>query len=141
KYGCSIIGPEKDRGRIPGIDKGLSEGDDFSLFDHKVEVLETPGHTSGHITFYIPKLKAVFVGDTLFSMGCGRLFEGTPEQMWKSFEKIMALPDDTLLYCGHEYTLANAKFCLSVEPDNEALQYRYAEARNLRKAGEPTLPV
>lgn len=141
KYGCKIIGPEKDRARIPGIDEGLNEGDVFTWQDCNFEVIETPGHTLGHICFYEPELKTLFSGDTLFSMGCGRLFEGTAEQMWNSFEKILKLPDETLIYCGHEYTLGNAKFCLEIEPENADLQKRYAEARELRRAGQPTLPV
>jgi hydroxyacylglutathione hydrolase len=107
----------------------------------RLETLETPGHTLDHISYYFPESGMAFTGDTLFSMGCGRLFEGTPEQMWKSLQKIAALPDETQIYCGHEYTLSNGRFCLSVEPENEALQKRMKEVETLRAEGKPTLPV
>ena len=140
KYGTQIIGPEAERARIPVMDKGVREGDVFTLCGQEFRVLETPGHTTGHIVFYAGGENSLFCGDTLFSMGCGRLFEGTPTQMWESLEKIMALPDETKIYCGHEYTLVNAAFCLSVEPDNADLQKREIEARQQRANGKPTLP-
>lgn len=124
-----------DAARIAGTDEGLKEGDTVLGF----QVLETPGHSRGHICFFGGK--ALFCGDTLFSLGCGRLLEGTAEQMWESLQKIKALPDDTNIYCGHEYTQSNARFCLSIEPENEALKRRYEEITKLRAAGKPTLPV
>lgn len=136
KYGARLIGPAAESGRIANMDETYSEDDTFGLGGETVHVIETPGHTAGHICFYFPESHALFSGDTLFSMGCGRLFEGTAEQMWASLSKIMALPDDTMIYCGHEYTAANAKFCLSVEPDNKDLQARAEEVSALRAAGK-----
>ncbi|MEZ5815166.1 MAG: hydroxyacylglutathione hydrolase [Alphaproteobacteria bacterium] len=107
----------------------------------RLEILETPGHTLDHICYHFPESRMAFTGDTLFSMGCGRLFEGTPEQMWESLQRIAALPDNTQIYCGHEYTLSNGRFCLSIEPENKALQERVEEVEGLRAAGKPTLPV
>jgi hydroxyacylglutathione hydrolase len=104
-------------------------------------VLETHGHTSGHIAFYFPQIKALFCGDTLFSLGCGRLFEGTAAQLWQSLIILRDLPDDTLIYCGHEYTEANAKFALLVDKNNSALKARADEAAGLRHKGQPTLPA
>ncbi len=139
-YGCKIAGPAADAHRIRGLDTGLKDGDEFVLGNAAARVIETPGHTSGHICLFFPEAKALFCGDTLFSMGCGRLFEGNAAQMWESLGKIMALPDDTRIYCGHEYTLANGEFCLRVEPDNKDLQQRMKEARNLRAKGLSTIP-
>lgn len=139
--GCRIAGPGKDAARIPGIDVKLSEGDRFKLGEAEAEIFETPGHTSGHISFWFPKSNALFCADTLFSLGCGRLFEGTPEDMWTSLLKFQPLPDEALVYCGHEYTAANARFALSVDPDNDALVARAAEVDRQRAAGEPTVPT
>lgn len=141
KTGCRIIGPAADAGRIPGFDEGVSDGDEIRLGTRRVHVHETPGHTRGHIVYYFPDDGIAFVGDTLFAMGCGRLFEGTPEQMWASLGKIAAWPDDTRLYCAHEYTEANARFALTVEPANEALKQRAEEVQRLRAAGVPTVPT
>lgn len=141
RYNCTIYGPEKEKRRIPGIDQVLAEIDVFTWHDYQFQIIETPGHTAGHICLFEPKKKLLFVGDTLFSMGCGGLFEGTPEQAWHSFEKLLALPDDTNMYCGHEYTLPNAKFCLKIEPDNLDLQKRHDEVKELRRQCLPTLPV
>jgi hydroxyacylglutathione hydrolase len=138
--GCQIAGPNADAARIPGIDLGLAEGDRFQLGEAEAEVLETPGHTSGHISYWFAEAKALFCADTLFSLGCGRLFEGTPELMWRSLSKFAPLPDDALVYCAHEYTQANARFALSVDPDNPALRARAAEIDRLRAAGQPTVP-
>jgi len=139
-YDCTVIGPAAEADRIPGIDKQVQEGDSFMLGEDKVIVLNTPGHTLGHICFYFPQDKALFCGDVLFSMSCGRLFEGTAYQMWNSFEKIMALPDDTKVYCGHEYTVENGEFALTIEPDNDSIKTRLAEARALRAKNLPTIP-
>jgi hydroxyacylglutathione hydrolase len=138
--GCQIAGPKADAARIPGIDLGLAEGDRFRLGDAEAEVFETPGHTSGHISYWFAEAGALFCADTLFSLGCGRLFEGTPEQMWRSLSKFAPLPDDATVYCAHEYTQSNARFALSVDPDNPTLQARAAEVERLRAAGRPTVP-
>ena len=138
--GCRIAGPKKDAARVPGLDLGLVEGDTFSLGNTIARVLETPGHTSGHISFWFEAAKALFCADTLFSLGCGRLFEGTPAQMWHSLQKLAALPDDTVVYCGHEYTLSNARFALTVDPANPALKARAEEVERLRAGGQPTVP-
>ncbi len=139
--GCIIIGPEREAANIPGIDERVADGSEFGFGGHSVKVLETPGHTAGHVTYWIPDNNLAFVGDTLFSLGCGRLFEGDGEMMWKSMQKLMALPPETLVYCGHEYSQSNAAFALSVEPGNPALQRRAEEIRKLRADGRPTLPV
>lgn len=140
-YGAQIVGPAAEAHRIEGLDIGLKEGDVFDLGGEKAQVLETPGHTTGHIVFWLPDSQALFCGDVLFSMSCGRLFEGTPSDMWGSFQKILGLPDDTMIYCGHEYTEENGEFGLKIEPDNPDLHTRMNEVRTLRKAGKPTLPV
>jgi hydroxyacylglutathione hydrolase len=139
--GCRIAGAKADAARIPGIDVGLAEGDRFELGRMKAEVFETPGHTSGHISYWLPEAKALFCADTLFSLGCGRLFEGTPAQMWNSLSKLAKLPDDARVYCGHEYTQSNARFALSVDPDNPALRKRAEEVERQRAAGKPTVPT
>lgn len=139
-YNAQIVAPAAEDNRIPGIDIPVTEKTTCECVGYPVTVIETPGHTSGHVSFYIPDINALFCGDTLFSMGCGRLFEGTAEQMWDSLQKLTALPDDTALYCGHEYTLDNGRFCLTIEPDNDALQNRVKEVMRLRQAGHPTIP-
>jgi hydroxyacylglutathione hydrolase len=139
--GCRIAGPKADAARIPGIDLGLAEGDRFPLGDAEAEVFETPGHTSGHISYWFAEPKALFCADTLFSLGCGRLLEGTPAQMWHSLSKFAPLPEDARVYCAHEYTQANARFALTVDPDNPALQARAAEVDRLRAAGQSTVPT
>ena len=139
--GCVIIGPRAEAAKIPGIDTEVSEGDAFRLGGYQVQVIETPGHTLGHISYVIPQASVAFVGDTLFAMGCGRVIEGTMEQMWSSLAKIKALPPETVLYCGHEYTVSNAKFAAAMEPENIALAARLAEVTALRAAGKPTLPT
>jgi hydroxyacylglutathione hydrolase len=139
--GCIIIGPKAEAARVPGIDTQVVEGDVIPFGSHQVRVIETPGHTSGHITFHIPSASVAFVGDTLFALGCGRVIEGTMEMMWHSLEKLAALPGVTQIYCGHEYTLANARFALTIEPENAALVARAAEVEAQRKAGKATLPT
>jgi hydroxyacylglutathione hydrolase len=139
--GCKIAGPGKDAARIPGIDLKLFEGDRFKLGGAEAEVFETPGHTSGHISYWFPESNALFCADTLFSLGCGRLFEGSPAQMWESLKKFSALPDEALVYCGHEYTQSNARFALTVDPNNGELQARAAVVDRQRAAGEPTVPT
>lgn len=137
---CSIIGSAKDSSRIPGIDIELKESDSFKLGPHTIKILETPGHTNGAISFWVPTESLLFCGDTLFSMGCGRLFEGSPQSMWTSLEKIKALPAETKIYCTHEYTLANGEFALSVDPDNIAIHQRIAQVKSLRKQNLPSIP-
>ncbi len=139
--GCRIVGPGKEAGTIPGIDVEVAEGDVFEFGDQRITILETPGHTLGHVTYYLPDAGVAFVGDTLFSLGCGRLLEGSADMMWASLQKLMELPGGTLIYCGHEYTKSNAAFALTVEPGNEALQKRAREVDVLRANNEFTLPV
>jgi hydroxyacylglutathione hydrolase len=141
RWGCQVVGAANDAARIPGIDVRVSDGDRLPFGSTEAQVFETPGHTTGHIAYYFADDGIAFVGDTLFALGCGRLFEGTPEQMWASLKKLMALPDDTVVYCAHEYTQSNAAFALSVEPDNADLVARSAEIDRLRAAGEPTVPT
>ncbi|TYG77893.1 hypothetical protein ES288_D02G012300v1 [Gossypium darwinii] len=142
RYGAKVIGSGIDKDRIPGIDIVLNDGDKWMFAGHEVHVIETPGHTRGHISFYFPSSAAIFTGDTLFSLSCGKLFEGTPEQMLSSLQRIMSLPDDTNIYCGHEYTLqSNSKFALSMEPKNEALQSYAAHVTHLHNKGLPTIPT
>lgn len=129
--GASVIGAAADHHRLPFLDVLVKDGD----ITEGLHVIETPGHTQGHICYYSPALNALFAGDTLFSLGCGRLLEGSADQMWASLQKLMALPDETLLYAGHEYTASNARFCLSIDPDNQALQNRAAQLQT------PTYPV
>ncbi|CAN6448887.1 unnamed protein product [Victoria cruziana] len=141
KYGATVIGSQVDKDRIPGIDIALSDGETWMFAGHKLLVLETPGHTRGHICFYFPGSKAIFSGDTLFSLSCGKLFEGNAAQMFSSLSKLMAFPNDTRIFCGHEYTLSNAKFALSIEPKNEALQAYAAKVSQLRSSNIPTIPT
>ncbi len=139
--GCTISAPAGERDMIPGADRYVREGDTVALGAHEARVIETPGHTRGHICYVMDKYHAAFVGDTLFSLGCGRLFEGTAQQMWNSLSKLMALPDATLIHCAHEYTLDNARFALTIEPENTDLQARAKEVAALRDQGRPTVPT
>jgi hydroxyacylglutathione hydrolase len=139
--GCKVIGPAGEADRIPGIDQTVSEGEELNFGAHPVRVIETPGHTLGHVTYWLPQGGLAFVGDTLFHLGCGRLLEGNSEMMWKSLQKLMDLPKETLIYCGHEYSQSNAAFALTVEPGNAALQKRAKEIQDLRSQGRATLPV
>jgi len=139
-YGATVVGASADAYRLPRLDIAVAEGDNFRFGDTAARVMETPGHTLGHIAFFFPEGDALFCGDTLFSLGCGRLLEGTAADMFSSLGKIARLPADTLVYCGHEYTASNARFALTVEPDNAALHARAEEVARLRAAGEPTVP-
>lgn len=139
--GCTIMGPKAEAERVRGLDRPLAEGETFAFGSSQVHVLETPGHTAGHIAYWIPAHAVVFVGDTLFSLGCGRVFEGSHETMWASLSKLIRLPAATRIYCGHEYTLSNGRFGLKIEPGNAALVERMAEVEALRSAGKPTLPT
>lgn len=137
--GCSVSGPAREE--IPGRDVALSEGSELRLGRHRGRVMEIPGHTLGHVALVFEDDRIAFVGDTLFAMGCGKLFEGTPEQMYRSLQRIADLPEDTRLYCGHEYTLANARFAADAEPGNADVASRLAEVEQLRARGEITLPT
>ncbi len=139
--GCVIIGPAKEADGIPGIDRTVAEGDEVLLGDHRFAVIATPGHTAGHVSYWCEDQRLVFVGDTLFSLGCGRLFEGTPATMWQSLTKLAQLPRDTEIYCGHEYTQSNARFALTIEPNNLDLEARAAEVDRLRAEEAMTLPT
>jgi len=138
--GCTIVGPRADRDRIPGIDVEVGDGDTVMLGNAEARVFDVPGHTRGHIAYWFEESDTLFCGDTLFAMGCGRLFEGTPQQMWSSLSKLKALPDETRVYCAHEYTQSNGRFALSVEPDNAALVERMASVDAARSRNEPTVP-
>jgi hydroxyacylglutathione hydrolase len=141
RHRCTIIGPRAEAARIPGIDRQVGQGDTFKFGDVEVRVLDTPGHTLGHISLWLPEANVAFVGDTMFALGCGRVIEGTMEMMWTSLAKLMKLPPSTAIYAGHEYTMSNAKFALTIEPENAALQARMKEIEALRASGKPTLPT
>jgi hydroxyacylglutathione hydrolase len=141
RYGCRVVAPRQEAGKIPLVDETVREGDTVSVGKLSSSVIETPGHTAGHITYWFGADKLAFAGDTLFSIGCGRVIEGTPEMMWASLAKLRDLPGDTRVYCGHEYTLANIRFAQSIEPDNKALAARAAEAQRQVAAGKPTIPT
>lgn len=138
--GAQVVGARKDADRIPGIDQEVGEGETFLLGHAAAMVFETPGHTSGHIAFWFPDSDALFCGDTLFSLGCGRLFEGSAEQMWASLSKLRELPGETRVFCAHEYTAANGRFARMVERDNPALLTRLEQVAQLRAADHPTVP-
>ncbi|MDP4598888.1 MAG: hydroxyacylglutathione hydrolase [Pseudomonadales bacterium] len=140
QWHCTIVGSRTDAERIPGIDVTVGDGDSFDFGEHRVDVFDVSGHTLGHIAFYFPDDHVLFSGDALFALGCGRLFEGTAAQMWSSLQKLLPLPDETLVYCAHEYTQSNARFALSVEPQNADLQARARAIDQLRAAGKPTVP-
>ncbi len=137
---CTIVGPRADRDRIPGIDVEVGDGDTFKLGEAEAQVFDVPGHTRGHIAFWFEESDALFCGDTLFALGCGRVFEGTMEQMWSSLAKLKALPGSAKIYCAHEYTQANGRFALSVEPDNAELAARMADIDEKRMQDIPTVP-
>ena len=141
RYGAPVVGPAKDAERIPGIDVGVSEDKPWMLGGHEARILEIPAHTKAHVAFYFPDDGIVFTGDTLFAMGCGRLFEGTPDMMWASLSKLMSLPDSTRVYCGHEYTLNNGRFALTVEPNNAELKARMRYVESQRAQVKPTIPT
>jgi len=140
EYHPQVIGAKADANRLPPLDLALIEGDTFMLGESEGHIIDVSGHTIGHIAFHFPSAKTVFTADSLMALGCGRLFEGTPEMMWASLSKLAALPADTIVYSGHEYTASNAKFALTVEPDNAALQARAADITAKRAAGIPTVP-
>ena len=141
KYGAQVLAPASEARGIPGVDRTLTDGENFQIGTLQIKAIETPGHTLGQISYYLPAENVVFTGDTLFAMGCGRVFEGTKPQMWASLQRLRELPDDTLVYCGHEYTLANARFAVSIEPRNKALAERLKKVDALRADDKPTLPT
>lgn len=141
KFGVSIIGPKAEESKIPGIDRTVRDGETFTFGLFTVKTIATPGHTAGEVSYYIPEAKTVFTGDTLFALGCGRLFEGTAETIFQSLQKLVALPGDTAIYCGHEYSESNARFALSIDPDNSALKERSESIHRLRAADKMTLPT
>jgi hydroxyacylglutathione hydrolase len=137
----NVVGPAKEAARIAGLDRRVVEDDYVRVGKLIAKVIETPGHTAGHIAYLFEEDEIVFVGDTLFSLGCGRVFETPLSVMWDSLLKLAALPGETQVYCGHEYTEANARFALTIEPDNAVLKSRAAEVAELRAAGKPTVPT
>lgn len=139
--GCKIVGPKNEADRVPGIDIKVGEGDTYDFGGFTAKVFDTPGHTAGHISYWFPKASVAFAGDTLFALGCGRLFEGDAQTMWNSLSKLKALPPETTVYCGHEYTQSNAEFALTIEPGNPRLVDRAKDIATLRAKGEPTLPT
>jgi len=138
--GCAITGPAEAE-KVSKMDRIVAGGDVARIGDIEAELIDIPAHTAGHIAFHLPAARVAFTGDTLFAMGCGRLFEGDARQMHDALQRLAALPPETLVYCGHEYTLANGLFALSVEPDNHALARRVAEVKEARERGEVTLPT
>src|SRR5262245_23728706 len=141
RHGARVVANRADSRRIPGIDETVEPGQTYNFAGHKAEIIDTPGHTRGHIAWHFAQDRLVFVGDTLFSLGCGRVIEGSMEEMWRSLDRLRNLEGDTRVYCGHEYTLANARFALTVDPDNPALKARAEEAAGEVAAGRLTLPV
>lgn len=140
RHPAKVVGAAADAHRLPSLDMQVAEGDRFEIGGEPVEVFDVSGHTVGHVAYYMPQSHAVFTADSLMALGCGRLFEGSAEQMWASLSKLAALPDDTQVCSGHEYTQSNARFALTVDPENPALQRRAAEIDAARAAGRPTVP-
>ena len=140
KYNCKVVGFEKDKSRIPEIDITLKDNQKWENDLFECSILHIPGHTSGHICIYISEINALFTGDTLFSLGCGRIFEGTYKEMYESLNKIKKFPLDTKIYCGHEYTKKNSDFCLSIDKKNSKLINKISEINNNIKSGKPTIP-
>jgi hydroxyacylglutathione hydrolase len=141
RHKCRVVAPRGEAQRIAHVDETVAEGDKVQVGALGGSVIETPGHTLGHISYFFPADKLAFVGDTLFSIGCGRVIEGNPEMMWNSLLKLRNLPEDTRFYCGHEYTAANIRFAKTIEPSNKALAARAAEVAKLIAAGKPTIPA
>ncbi|WAC24640.1 hydroxyacylglutathione hydrolase [Blastomonas sp. SL216] len=139
--GCAITSPEAERERIATFDTTVKGGDVVHLGSLRAQVIDVPAHTAGHIAYHLPDEQAIFVGDTLFAMGCGRLFEGTAEQMFDNMTRLAALPGDTAVYCAHEYTESNGRYALVAEPDNQALAKRMEQVLAMRARGEPTVPT
>ena len=140
-WNVPVIAPAAEAAKIPTADRLVSEGDEVRLGEHVATVIEVPAHTAGHIAYHFAGDAVAFVGDTLFAMGCGRLFEGTPAQMFANMQRLGALPDATQVYCAHEYTQSNGRYALVAEPDNAAIRERMAEVDRARAAGEATVPT
>jgi len=141
RHKCRVVAPRNEAQRIAHVDETVGEGDAVKVGALQGRVIDTPGHTAGHVSYFFPADKLAFVGDTLFSIGCGRVIEGDPEMMWQSLLKLRGLPDDTKFYCGHEYTDANIRFAKTIEPNNKALAARAEEVARLLSAGKPTIPA
>ena len=141
RFGLKIVGPKAEADKIPGIDEMVEDGDALHLGAQEIRVIETPGHTAGHVCYHLPAAGIIFTADTLFALGCGRLFEAPAQVMFASLGKLAALPPQTVVYCGHEYTASNARFALSVDPDNAKLKERAAHIEAQRARGEATLPT
>ncbi|RVT41723.1 hydroxyacylglutathione hydrolase [Sphingobium algorifonticola] len=139
--GCTVTGPAAEADRIDTLDRGVGEGDTVRIGAHVAQVLAVPAHTAGHIAYHLAEAQMLFIGDTLFAMGCGRLFEGTAAQMFANMQRLCAMPDDTTVYCAHEYTQSNGRFALVAEPDNAAIATRMAQVDAARARGEPTVPT
>ena len=139
--GCTITGPAAEAAKIPTLDRTVSEGDVARLGGVMATVMEVPAHTAGHIAYHLPEAGIAFVGDTLFAMGCGKVFEGDAAQMWANMQRLAALPPETQVYCAHEYTQSNGRYALAAEPDNDAIAARMAEVDAARATGEPTVPT
>jgi hydroxyacylglutathione hydrolase len=139
--GARVTAPQAELAKIPDVDRPVGEGDRVRIGAHEAAVMSVPAHTGGHIAYHFAEDELIFVGDTMFAMGCGRLFEGTPEQMYANMRRFEALPDDTRVYCAHEYTLSNGKYALRAEPENAAVQARMAKVEAMRARGEATVPT
>lgn len=139
--GCIVVAPRAEADKIPTADRLVGEGDPVMLGKYRADVIDVPAHTAGHIAYHLPDAGIVFVGDTLFAMGCGRLFEGTADQMFANMRRLAALPDDTVVYCAHEYTQANGRYAIVAEPDNAAIADRMLEVDRMRAAGLATVPT
>jgi hydroxyacylglutathione hydrolase len=139
--GCLITGPAAEEERIPTLNRKVTGGESVAIGGMRADVIDVPAHTAGHIAYHLPDAKAVFVGDTLFAMGCGRLFEGTAEQMFDNMQRLAQLPPETAVYCAHEYTLSNGRFALVAEPDNAAIAARMAHVEAARARGDATVPT
>lgn len=141
RHKCRVVAPKKEKDKVPAVDETVGEGDRVTVGKLAAHVIDTPGHTLGHIVYWFPNDRLAFVGDTLFSIGCGRVIEGTPEMMWRSLDKLRGLPNETQIYCGHEYTASNVRFALTVDAENPALVARAAEVKQQVAEGAPTIPV
>ncbi|MCU4654904.1 hydroxyacylglutathione hydrolase [Roseibacterium sp. SDUM158016] len=141
RYGCKVMGPEAEREKLPPLDMGLKDGDAGGAGPSRTVAIAVPGHTLGHLAYHFPEAGVVFTADSLMALGCGRVFEGTPAMMWDSLSRLAALPRDTLVFSGHEYTQGNARFALTIEPENPTLQARVAAVADARSEGRPTVPA
>lgn len=141
EIGAPVTAPAAEAAKIGRVDHGVAEGDTVAIGSHRAQVLRVPGHTQGHVAFHFADDRVIFTGDTLFAMGCGRLFEGTPADMFANMQRYAGMPDETTVYCGHEYTQGNGRYALVAEPDNQAIVARMREVDALRAAGKPTVPT